>query len=80
MRNKIQVVPGWDPHRYDKLERKVQRLDTSLLLDYADAAGSGMARAFGDFRRGGDTVSLEEVQEGLMSLWAIVQTLKARAV
>jgi len=76
MRNKIQVVPGWDPALYHKIERKVGRLDRGTMLDFADVAGSGMSRAFGDFRREGDERSLLEIEAGLQTLWAIVQRLK----
>jgi len=77
-RRKIQVVPGWDPHRYDRAARKAGRLETSMALEFADMAGSGMARAFGDYRKHRSPESLAEIEEGLQVLWAITQLLRAR--
>lgn len=73
-------VEGWNYPRYERLSRRVRKLDTSTLLDYADMSGSGMSRAFGDLRRADDeTVSLAEIEEGLQSLWAVVTELRKRS-
>jgi hypothetical protein len=73
-------VPGWDPAMYDKLERRVRKLDNHMLLDFADIAGSAMARAFGDFRREGqELAALAEVRDGLETLWAVSEELRRRS-
>ena len=64
------------------LARAIQRCagrSTTELLDWADVAGSGMARGFGDFRKHGDLASLEEIGLALFTLQAVVLELKVRA-
>lgn len=79
MRGSSDLPPGWVPGRYASLARKVRKLDESTLLGYADMAGTGMAQAFADFRRDSDMASLDEIEEGLMTLWAVSRELRARA-
>jgi hypothetical protein len=71
--------PFWSITRYKKARARAARQDKSLLLDYADAAGSGMGQAFGDYRRDGDERSLQEIGEALMTLSAVVAELQARS-
>lgn len=59
--------------------RRVRKLPTTELLNWADSAGSGMARGFQDYREHGDLMSLEEIGLGLITLHAVVLELKARA-
>lgn len=58
---------------------RVRKLSTSSLLDWADAAGSGMSKGFDDFRRHGDYEAIAEIALGLITLEAVVYELKARA-
>ena len=76
----IGEVPGWDLDLYAKAEHKVARLAVPVLLDFADVAGSGMARGFMDVRMHPETAqdSLREIQHGLMTLWAIAEDLIQR--
>lgn len=72
-------VPGWDAEIYARASRRLSRLQTHELLSWADAAGSGMSRAFGDHRLDGNLESLEEIRTALITLWALTQDLEVRA-
>lgn len=71
-------VPGWDLTVYAKAEHKVARMATPLLLDFADAAGSGMALGVNDYRKEANVTSLLEIRHALMTLWAINESLIQR--
>jgi hypothetical protein len=71
-------VPGWDGRKYEKLAKRVGALDSPTLFAYADQAGTGMHRAFSDLRRHGLALSLDEIDEGLMTLWAVARELRTR--
>lgn len=58
---------------------RVRKLSTTQILEWADAAGSGMAKGFQDYREHGDISSLEDIGLGVISLQAVVMELKARA-
>lgn len=58
--------------------RRVRKVSTHDLLEWADAAGSGMAKGFGDYRKDRELVSLEEIRTALMSLLAVTDELYAR--
>lgn len=62
-----------------RAERRVRKMTTHALLDWADAAGSGMAKGFADYRAHGDLASLEDIALGVITLNAVVLQLKARA-
>lgn len=51
--------------------------DTDL-LDWADSACSGMGKGFTDYRRHGELDSLGEIGLALITLQAVVLTLKER--
>ena len=77
------ITPGYsamDEELLKRASRRVRKLTTAMLLDYADAAGSGMAKGFQDYREQGDYASLAEIGLGLITLHAVVLELKARAV
>jgi hypothetical protein len=62
-----------------RARRRVTKMSSHELLNWADAAGTGMARAFGDFRRAGEVTSLDEVHGALLALAAVTDELKLRA-
>ena len=62
-----------------RAEKRVAKMTTTALLDWADAAGSGMAKGFMDYRQHGDLASLEDIALGMITLQAVVLQLKARA-
>lgn len=72
-------VPGWDMGLYAKAEHKVGKLDTSVLLDFADAVGSGMAKGYSDYRSEHELESLLEIRHALMTLWAVNESLILRS-
>lgn len=71
-------LPDWDDELYAKMEKRVSRMENYALLEWADITGSGMARAFSDYRKDADEVSLIEIREGLMALWALTRELSLR--
>lgn len=58
--------------------RRVSKMSTRQMLDWADSAGSGMARAIDDYRKDRDVISLEEVRTALVALSAVIDELEAR--
>lgn len=72
-------LSGTDRELLARASRRCARQSTTELLDWADAAGSGMAKGFDDYRKHGDLTSLEEIGLGLITLQALVLELKARA-
>jgi hypothetical protein len=75
----IGEVPGWDLNLYTNAEQKVGKLSSSALLDFADAAGSGMARGYMDYRSQARVESLLEIRHALMTLWALNEQLIQRS-
>jgi hypothetical protein len=76
------TAPGYSEADQELLRtahRRVAKRATTELLDWADVAGSGMARGFQDYREQGTLASLEEIGLGLITLHAVVLELKARA-
>lgn len=68
-----------DQELAQQASKRVARLTTTALLDWADAAGSGMAKGFDDYRKHGDLASVEEIALGMITLQAVVYELKLRA-
>ena len=62
----------------EKARKRLARLSTHEILNWADSAGSGMAKAFDDFRKHGEKETLEEIERALKSMSAVVEELKAR--
>jgi hypothetical protein len=71
-------VPDWDYSLFEQQARRVAKMQNHELLDWADACGSGMSRAFSDYRRSGHEASLQELRESLQALWALVHELDVR--
>ncbi len=83
MRRQTPVSPHWSPKDAEVVSsarKRISVIETSQLLDYADAAGSGMAKGFADYRRYQDLDSVAEIAEGLLVLWAITLELRDRPV
>jgi len=68
-----------DQELLTRASRRCARMAITELLDWADSAGSGMAKGFDDYRKHGDLGSLEEIGLGLITLQAVVLELKAHA-
>lgn len=60
------------------MTKRLARMQNHELLDWADACGSGMSRAFSDYRRKGEEHSLEELRQSLQALWFLVHELDVR--
>jgi len=61
-----------------KAEQRLSRLATPDVLNWADQAGTGIAKALDDFRRLGERASLEEAQAGVSALAGVLDVLLAR--
>lgn len=61
-----------------KAGERLSRLTTPEVLNWVDQAGTGIAKAFDDYRKMGDEVSLMEVDSGLASLAGALDVLKSR--
>lgn len=62
----------------ERAKRRLSILDSFAIMDWADQAGSGVARALSDYRREGVGYSLEEAKLGLEGLLAGVEILLDR--
>lgn len=58
--------------------QRVRKMSVHDLLAWADSAGTGMAKALGDYRRENDSISLEEIRTGLVALSAVIDELTVR--
>jgi hypothetical protein len=74
----VRITSDTDAKLLADASKRVSKLSTTDLLDWADAAGSGMAKGFMDFRKHGDYASLEDIGLGMITLQAVVYELKAR--
>ena len=73
-----QVPPEVDGPERRKAARRVAKMSTHELLNWADAATMGVDKGFQDYRKEGDPVSLEEIRIGLIGLEAITLELLLR--
>jgi hypothetical protein len=67
-----------DPVRA-KVAKRLDRLPSTDVLEWADNVGSGVARALQDYRRDGATESLAEARQGVLSLLGVLDVLDRRA-
>jgi hypothetical protein len=77
------TTPGYsatDVSLLKQASRRVQKMSTNDLLNWADVAGSGMAKGFMDYREHGDIESLAEIGLAVITLHAVVLELKARSI
>jgi hypothetical protein len=61
-----------------RMARRVQRMDSSALLEWADLATSGMQRQLDDFRKSPDESHLGEINVALLGMGAVVDELALR--
>lgn len=61
-----------------KAYKRLRKLSTGEILDWADTAGSGIAKALMDYRKTGGLDPLNEAEMGLETLLASTQVLKER--
>jgi hypothetical protein len=61
-----------------KLQRRVERLPTSDLLNWAEQAVNSLGRDLSDWRKGGPNDLLVEAELALEALTVTVQELKVR--
>jgi hypothetical protein len=66
-----------DPIR-SKAAKRLDRLPTGDVLDWADAVGSGLARALDDYRKQATPESLLEARQGAQSLLGVLDVLSRR--
>lgn len=62
----------------EKAKKRVSRVSTPDILNWADNAGSGVAKALDDYRRLGDKGSLDEAQRGISALAGVLDVLVDR--
>lgn len=70
-------VKELDPE-LEKARKRVSKIATHEILNWADSAGSGMAKAFDDYRKYGEEDSLNEISRAVKQLQAVVEELKVR--
>jgi hypothetical protein len=70
--------PTQQQHEQARARQRVTKLATYDLLEWADVAGSGMSKAFMDYRRHDNVESLLEVRTALTALSALVDELVER--
>jgi hypothetical protein len=66
-----------DPTRA-KAAKRLDRLATVDVLDWADSVGSGLARALDDYRKQASPESLLEARQGAQSLLGVLDVLSKR--
>lgn len=66
--------------KLNRFKKRVDRQDNQALYGWFDGIGGGVIRALSDYNRYGLGKSLDEMQEGLEALTAIVETLQARHI
>lgn len=71
-------IPGWDGRRYETVASKAASADTRLLAEYTDHIGTAMFQAFADLHQHRTPESAGEIEQALMTLWAVVRELRAR--
>lgn len=62
----------------EKVTKRVSRLSEGELLDWADVAGSGIARNLRDFQRSHDLSLLIEARDAVSALQGVIDTLADR--
>lgn len=62
-----------------KAAKRLERLNTTDVLSWADQAGTGIAKALDDYRRLSLDESLLEAQNGISALAGAVDVLSRRA-
>jgi len=71
-------TPLPDDAELARARRRVKGMSVHEMLEWADQAGSGMAKAFADFRKEGTLAPLDEIHVALLALAAVTDELVAR--
>lgn len=66
-----------DPTR-TKAAKRLNRLPTPDVLNWADQVGSGIAKALDDYRKQDSPESLTEARQGAQSLLGVLDVLEGR--
>lgn len=61
-----------------RMTKRVQGMDSSALLEWADLAAMGMQRQLDDFRRNPDEAHLGEINVALLGMGAVIDELALR--
>jgi hypothetical protein len=64
----------------EKVARRVARLSEAEMLDWADVAGSGIARTLREYHRSHEPELLTEAREAISALQGVIDTLAEREV
>lgn len=64
----------------EKVSKRVARLSEPELLDWADVAGSGIARTLREYQRCHDPELLQEAREAISALQGVIDTLAERGM
>lgn len=62
----------------EKVSKRVSRLSESEMLDWADIAGSGIARTLRDYQKSHEPHLLDEAREAVSALQGVIDTLAER--
>jgi hypothetical protein len=62
----------------DKVAKRLVRLPSADVLNWADSVGSGVAKALDDYRKQGSPESLAEARQGAQSLLGVLDVLDRR--
>lgn len=71
-------IAGWDEDYYAKAEHRAAGMSESDIYAWIEAGFSGMYKAMSDYRRDGQLECLDEMQEGLTAVYALLAELKSR--
>jgi hypothetical protein len=63
---------------FTEARRRVTKMDTTWLMDFADQSAVGMQMGLDDWRRLQGIESLTEIWGGLLVLMAVIRELEAR--
>jgi hypothetical protein len=62
----------------EKVAKRVSRLSEAEMLDWADIAGSAIARTLRDYHRSHESELLQEAREAISALQGVIDTLTER--
>jgi hypothetical protein len=69
-------VPHWDGREWEKFLAAAETMNPAVARSAIDAILSGVGQASDDFFREHEETSVDEIQRGLMQLWAIYEGLR----
>jgi hypothetical protein len=68
----------WDTPAYKTAVKRVPKLSTHDLLNWADTASIGLGQGFDDYKQHGTPESLYEIREKISAMQALVEELMKR--